>query len=60
MLNDAHLLAEALSGHLVDDAGRPLVEDAVIAIQAQLDQIYQSMSKHGIPAGSVTASRLFS
>ena len=60
MLNDAHLLAEALSGHLVDDAGRPLVDDAVIAIQAQLDQIYQSMSKHGIPAGSVTASRLFS
>ena len=60
MLNDAHLLAEALTGHLVDDAGRPLVDDAVIAIQAQLDQIYQSMLKHGIPAGSATASRLFS
>lgn len=60
MLNDAHLLAEVLTGHLVDDAGRPLIDDAVIAIQAQLDQIYQSMLKHGIPAGSATASRLFS
>jgi len=60
MLNDAHLLAESLTGQLVDDAGRPLVEDAVITIQAQLDQIYQSMLKHGIPAGSATASRLFS
>lgn len=60
MLNDAHLLAEALTGHLVDDAGRPLIDDAVITIQAQLDQIYQSMLKHGIPAGSATASRLFS
>jgi hypothetical protein len=60
MLNDAHLLAEALTGHLVDDAGRPLVDDAVITIQAQLDQIYQSMLRHGIPAGSATASRLFS
>jgi hypothetical protein len=60
MLNDAHLLAEVLSGHLVDDAGRPLIDDAVITIEAQLDQIYQSMLKHGIPAGSATASRLFS
>lgn len=60
MLNDAHLLAEALNGHLVDDAGRPLIDDAVVAIQAQLDQIYQSMLKHGIAAGSATASRLFS
>lgn len=60
MLNDAHLLAESLTGQLVDDAGRPLVDDAVITIQAQLDQIYQSMLRHGIPAGSATASRLFS
>lgn len=59
MLNDAHLLAESLTGQLVDDAGRPLVDDAVITIQAQLDQIYQSMLRHGIPAGSATASRLF-
>jgi FtsZ-interacting cell division protein ZipA len=60
MLNDAHLLAESLNGHLVDDAGRLLVDDAVSAIQAQLDQIYQSMFQHGIAAGSSTASRLFS
>jgi hypothetical protein len=60
MLDDARLLAESLGGHLVDDAGRPLVDEAVVTIQTQLDQIYQSMSKHGIAAGSATASRLFS
>ncbi|MEO0047309.1 MAG: hypothetical protein RLZZ410_268 [Pseudomonadota bacterium] len=60
MLNDARLLAESLNGHLVDDAGRPLVNEAVTAIQAQLDQIYQSMYQHGIAAGSSTANRLFS
>lgn len=60
MLNDAHLLAESLNGHLVDDAGRPLVDEAVAAIQAQLDQIYQAMFTHGITAGSSSANRLFS
>ncbi len=60
MLNDAHLLAESLNGHLVDDAGRPLVDEAVAAIQAQLDQIYQAMFSHGITAGSSSANRLFS
>ena len=60
MLNDAHLLAESLNGHLVDDAGRPLVDEAVVAIQAQLDQIYQAMFSHGITAGSSSANRLFS
>ena len=60
MLNDAHLLAESLNGYLVDDAGRPLVDEAVSAIQVQLDQIYKSMFQHGIAAGSSTASRLFS
>lgn len=60
MLDDAKLLAESLNGNLVDDAGRPLVDEAVSAITAQLGEIYQAMDQHGIPAGSTTASRLFS
>lgn len=60
MLDDAKLLADSLNGHLVDDAGRPLVDEAVSTIVSQLEQIYQSMNQQGIPAGSVVASRLFS
>ena len=60
MLDDAKLLAEALNGHLVDDAGRPLVEEAIIAIKSQLEEIYQAMIVQGIPAGSAAASRLYS
>ena len=60
MLDDAQLLAESLNGNLVDDAGRPLVDEAVSSITSQLGEIYQAMDQHGIPAGSTTASRLFS
>lgn len=60
MLDDAKLLAEALNGHLVDDAGRPLVDEAIHAIKGQLEEIYQAMTVQGIPAGSAAASRLFS
>jgi hypothetical protein len=60
MLDDAKLLAEALNGHLVDDAGRPLVEEAITAIKGQLEEIYQAMVVQGIPAGSAAASRLYS
>ena len=60
MLDDAKLLAEALNGHLVDDAGRPLVEGAITAIKGQLEEIYQAMTVQGIPAGSAAASRLYS
>jgi hypothetical protein len=60
MLDDAKLLAQALNGHLVDDAGRPLVDGAITAIQDQLEEIYQAMAAQGISAGSAAASRLFS
>jgi hypothetical protein len=60
MLDDAKLLAIALNGHLVDDAGRPLVEEAITAIKGQLEEIYQAMTVQGIPAGSAAASRLYS
>jgi hypothetical protein len=60
MLDDAKLLAIALNGHLVDDAGRPLVDEAITAIKGQLEEIYQAMTVQGIPAGSAAASRLYS
>ena len=60
MLADAQLLAESIGGDLVDDAGRPLVSDAIDAINTQLNEIYKLMFEHGIAAGSITAQRLFS
>ena len=60
MLNDAQLLADAINGNLVDDFGRPLINEAVNAIESQVNTIYQSMSQHGISAGSTSAHRLFS
>jgi hypothetical protein len=60
MVNDAHLLADAINGSLVDDSGRPLIDEAINAIEAQVNIIYQAMFEHGIPAGSSSAYRLFS
>jgi FtsZ-interacting cell division protein ZipA len=60
MLNDAHLLADSINGSLVDDSGRPLIVEAVNAIEAQVNAIYQSMIQHGVSAGSSAAHRLFS
>lgn len=60
MLNDAHLLSDAINGSLVDDSGRPLIDEAVNAIEAQVNVIYQAMIEHGIFAGSSSAYRLFS
>lgn len=60
MLNDACLLGDAIRGNLVDDFGRPLINEAVNAIEAQVNSIYQTMAQHGISAGSSSAHRLFS
>ena len=54
------LLSDAINGSLVDDSGRPLIDEAVNAIEAQVDVIYQAMIEHGIFAGSSSAYRLFS
>jgi hypothetical protein len=45
---------------LVDDNGINLSEAAVISIRQHLDVLYANLEKSGIPAGSSTASRLFS
>lgn len=60
MLGEGVELAQAAHGRLVDDNGINLTEAAVISIRQHLDGLYASLEKSGVPAGSSTASRLFS
>ena len=60
MLGEGVEIAQAAHGRLVDDNGINLTEAAVISIRQHLDVLYANLEKSGIPAGSSTASRLFS
>ena len=60
MLGEGVELAQAAHGRLVDDNGINLSEAAVVSIRQHLDLLYANLEKSGIPAGSSTASRLFS
>ena len=60
MLAEGVEIAQAAHGRLVDDNGINLSEAAVISIRQHLDVLYANLEKSGIPAGSSTASRLFS
>lgn len=60
MLAEGVALAESAHGRLVDDNGVNLSENAVIAIRQHLDGLYVRLEQSGIPAGSSTATRLFS
>lgn len=60
MLDIAHDLASALGGRLVDDNRVELSEAGVARIGQQLSSIRGTMERHGIPAGSPRALRLFS
>jgi len=60
MLSEGFEIAQAAHGRLVDDNGINLSEAAVISIRQHLDVLYANLEKSGIPAGSSTASRLFS
>ncbi|MEA9604434.1 cell division protein ZipA C-terminal FtsZ-binding domain-containing protein [Polynucleobacter sp. JS-JIR-II-c23] len=60
MLAEGVEIAQAAHGRLVDDNGINLSEAAVISIRQHLDILYANLEKSGIPAGSSTASRLFS
>lgn len=53
-------LAQELGGSLVDDNRVPLNDNAVRAIQHQLQSIHARMDARGITAGSERALRLFS
>lgn len=60
MLSEGVELAQAAHGRLVDDNGINLTEAAVGSIRQHLDILYANLEKSGVPAGSSTASRLFS
>ena len=60
MLAEGMEIAQAAHGRLVDDNGINLSEAAVISIRQHLDILYANLEKSGVPAGSSTASRLFS
>lgn len=60
MLGEGVELAQVAHGRLVDDNGINLTEAAVISIRQHLDGLYANLDKSGVPAGSSTASRLFS
>jgi len=52
--------AEALSGEVVDDSGRPLTPAGLAAIRRSLEPVVARLAERGIPAGSPLARRLFS
>jgi hypothetical protein len=60
MLGEGIEISQAAHGRLVDDNGINLTEAAVISIRQHLDVLYANLEKGGVPAGSSTASRLFS
>ena len=60
MLDEGVEIAQAAHGRLVDDNGINLSGAAVISIRQHLDVLYANLEKSGVPAGSSTASRLFS
>ena len=60
MLSEGVEIAQAAHGRLVDDNGMNLSGAAVISIRQHLDVLYANLEKSGVPAGSSTASRLFS
>ena len=59
MLACARLCADRLGGRIVDDAGRPLNEAHLTAIEQQVAQRYQALDDAGFAAGSALALRLF-
>lgn len=60
MIQFARQLSDSLKGMLVDDNLRPLTDEGIAKIKQQISMIYAKMDKHGIPAGSARAQRLFS
>ena len=60
MLGEAVEIAQAAHGRLVDDNGINLSGAAVLSIRQHLDVLYANLEKSSVPAGSSTASRLFS
>jgi hypothetical protein len=60
MINFAHHIADAMSGHVVDDNRVALGERSISLIRTQVAQFEQHMERQAIPAGGEIALRLFS
>lgn len=59
MIAAAQGVAKTLGGKLQDQDGRPLSDQGVQAIRAQIELIAHEMNTHGIQPGSESALRLF-
>ena len=60
MRDSAKALAQAMDGVVTDDNGSILPSDAMDAIGADLEQLYDTLDARDLSAGSVLARRLFS
>ncbi len=60
MVRFARQLAAGLGGSLIDDNERPLEEQSLDAIGAELDAVRQALEGRGLPPGGPLALRLFS
>ncbi|MDH4450913.1 MAG: cell division protein ZipA C-terminal FtsZ-binding domain-containing protein [Rhodoferax sp.] len=56
----ADALAQAMEGTVTDDKGQPLAAHTMDLIAADLQVLYDTLERRGIPAGSPVARRLFS
>jgi hypothetical protein len=53
-------LAAAMEGVIIDDQGNPIRPEAMEVIHADLQQLYDTLDSHDMPAGSALGRRLFS
>jgi len=60
MLEISKLIAQELDGRVLDDNGQVLEVASIDLIVSQLQPIYAMMEERQIPAGSLSAARLFS
>ena len=60
MRETALALAETMEGVVTDDNGLALLPEAMDVIQTELEDLYDRLDQHELPAGSALARRLFS
>ena len=56
----ARSLAQAMDGHITDDDGQPLGDEAMDLIGSELETLYDQLDARELSAGSALARRLFS
>ncbi len=60
MCEVAIALAASMDGVIIDDQGQPIRPEAMEAIHADLEQLYNTLEERDMPAGSALGRRLFS